>query len=275
MKNRKGGCLLSSPIVSLAEIIRNTEISPDIYEMELQAPEITEKANPGQFLHIRCSDTVSPLLRRPISIAYADHKIGKMGIIYRVVGRGTQLLCQKDPGSRLDILGPLGKGFPMPDKDKTPIIIGGGIGVAPLLFLAQKIAQNKTRKDSLIALLGFPTKQETFGLEFLESMGIKVLIATDDGTLGHKGYPTDLLNDYLEKCNKSKTIIYGCGPKPLLSKIKTVAVRNNIPAYLSLEERMACGVGACLGCSVKSSQDGYKKVCEDGPVFEAGEVELD
>lgn len=261
---------MSTPIVSLAEIIQNVEIAPDIYKMELQAPEITQKANPGQFLHIRCSDTVSPLLRRPISIAHVDEKTGKMGIIYRVVGEGTQLLCQKSPGNRVDIIGPLGRGFPLPNKDKTPVIIGGGIGVAPLFYLAKKIPGPVT------ALLGFTTKQEAFGIEFLNSLGIEVIIATDDGTLGYKGFPTELLEECLKQYqDKSSFIFYACGPKLMLSEVKAIAAREKIPAYLSLEERMACGVGACIGCSVKSSQEGYKKVCKDGPVFEAGEIELD
>lgn len=261
---------MSTPMVSLAEIIQNTEIAPDIYKMELQASEIAQKANPGQFLHIRCSDTLSPLLRRPISIADVDKKAGKIKIIYRVVGEGTHLLCQKKPGSRIDLIGPLGKGFPLPNKGKTSIIIGGGIGVAPLFYLAKKISGPVT------ALLGFTTKQEAFGIEFLNSLGIEVIITTDDGTLGHKGFPTELLKQYLKQCqDKSDLILYACGPKLMLSGVKAIAARDNIPAYFSLEERMACGVGACIGCSVKSSQEGYKKVCKDGPVFEAGEIELD
>lgn len=248
---------MSTPIVSLAEIIQNSEIAPDIYRMELQAPEITQKANPGQFLHIRCSDTVSPLLRRPISIAQINEKTGNMGIIYRVVGEGTQLLCQKSPGSRVDIIGPLGRGFPLPDKDKTSVIIGGGIGVAPILYLAEKIAQQHKNDNSITVLLGFVTKQEAFGIEFLESLGVKTIVATDDGTLGYKGFPTDLLDKYLKMHQDiSRHVIYACGPKHMLSRVKTIAGGKNIPAYLSLEERMACGIGACLGCSVKSTQEG-------------------
>ena len=267
---------MSTPIVSLAEITQNAEIAPDIYMMELQAPEIAQNANPGQFLHIRCSDTVSPLLRRPISIADVDEKTGKMKIIYRVVGEGTHLLCQKTPGNRVDIIGPLGKGFPLPDRGKTSIIIGGGIGVAPLLYLAKKIAEEQKSDNSPIAMLGFATKQEAFGIEFLKSLGIKVIIATDDGTLGHKGFPTELLEEYFKQHqDKPGRVFYACGPKLMLSGIKAIAARENIRAYFSLEERMACGVGACIGCSVKSSREGYKKVCKDGPVFEAGEIMLD
>lgn len=267
---------MNTSVVSLANIIQNVEIAPDVYSMELQAPDIAQNANPGQFLHIRCSDTLSPLLRRPISIADVDKKTGKLKIIYRVVGEGTQLLCQKTAGSRLDIIGPLGNGFPLPEKGKTSIIIGGGIGAAPLLYLAKKIAAKQKNEGSAVVLLGFATRHEAFGIEFLNSLGIKVIIATDDGTLGYKGFPTELLKKYLNQLqDKSGIVLYACGPKLMLSEVKAAAMRENIPAYLSLEERMACGVGACIGCSVKSSRKGYKKVCKDGPVFEAGEIELD
>jgi len=266
---------LSTPVVSFANITQNIQIAPDIYLMEIESPEIAEDAQPGQFLHIRCSDALLPLLRRPISIADADKKTGSIKIIYRVVGQGTQLLCQKKPGDRLDIIGPLGNGFPMPDKGKTSIIIGGGIGVAPLLYLAKNIAKEQMNGHLPIVLLGFATKQEAFGIEFLNSLHVKVEICTDDGTFGYKGFPTKLLKEYLKQYQeKSNLILYACGPKPMLSGIKDIAACENITTYLSLEERMACGVGACLGCSVKSSQAGYKKVCKDGPVFEAGEIEL-
>lgn len=266
---------MSAPVASFANITQNIQIAPDIYLMKIESPETAETAHPGQFLHIRCSDALSPLLRRPISIADVDKKTGNIIIIYRVVGQGTQLLCQKRSGDMLDIIGPLGNGFPMPDKGKTSIIVGGGIGVAPLLYLAKNIAKEQINVRLPIVLLGFATKQEAFGIEFLNSLGVKVEICTDDGTLGHKGFPTKLLKEYLgQHQDKSKLILYACGPKPMLSDIKDIATCENITAYLSLEERMACGVGACLGCSVKSSQAGYKKVCKDGPVFAAGEIEL-
>jgi len=275
LKSKKGGCPLSTPAALFANITQNTQIAPDIYLMEIEA-EIAEAAQPGQFLHIRCSDTFAPLLRRPISISDADKKTGKVEIIYRVIGQGTHLLCQKRPGDRLDIIGPLGRGFPMPEEGKTSIIIGGGIGVAPLLYLAKQIAKDHKNGHLPLTFLGFATKQEAFGIDFLSSLGIKATICTDDGTLGYKGFPTTLFKEHLSQYqDKSNLIIYACGPKPLLSSIKDIAAGEHITAYLSLEERMACGVGACLGCSVKSSQAGYKKVCKDGPVFEAGEIELE
>lgn len=255
------------PIVSLTRILQNKQIGPDIFSMVIKAPKIALRATPGQFIHIRCSKALSPLLRRPISIASIDEKQGNLQIIYRVVGVGTKLLSQKPEGDMVDIMGPLGKGFPLPEKGKAPILIGGGIGVAPLLFLAQGIAEAKLAEGGT-AFMGFAKKEEVYGIEFLESLGFDVFITTDDGSLGIKGFPTDLLTKVEDG------IIYGCEPKPLLKKIKDEAVREKMLAYLSLEEHMACGIGACIGCSVKSSGNGYKKVCKDGPVFESREIDF-
>jgi len=260
--------------VSIANIEQNVQIAPDIYLMEIRSHEVAQNAMPGQFLHVRCSDSLSPLLRRPISIADADKKTGSIKIIYRVVGQGTQLLCRKRPGDSLDIIGPLGRGFPMPDEGKTSIIIGGGIGAAPLLYLAKTLAR-EAKGPLPKVILGFETKQEVFGIDFLEALGIKAEICTDDGSLGQRCFPTALLKECLQEYqHKSNLILYACGPKAMLASIKDMAAAEKLTAYFSLEERMGCGMGACLGCPVKSSQGGYKKVCKDGPVFEAGEIEL-
>ncbi|WP_422448802.1 dihydroorotate dehydrogenase electron transfer subunit [Thermoanaerobacterium sp. DL9XJH110] len=251
--------------------------------MKMYCPEVAVKAAPGQFLHIRCSDTPSPLLRRPVSIAGVNEEDGTVEIIYRVVGEGTRLMSQKKAGEIIDILGPLGRGFPLPPGAANPVLIGGGVGVAPLLYLARKIAGTLSGPGRVsAAFIGFSTAAEVFGEEFLRSCGFKVFLTTDDGTAGQKGVPTEVFENCIkahEMPGQSRThpqsgIIYACGPKPLLAKVKDIAAREKIPAYLSLEERMACGVGACLGCAVKSAREGYKKVCRDGPVFESGEIHL-
>lgn len=287
------------------EIKDNADIAPGVYRMVLECPEVAECAAPGQFIHIRCSDALSPLLRRPISIAMADKGAGIIEIIYRVVGEGTRLLAQKNKKDMLDIMGPLGRGFPLQPGMKHPIIVGGGIGMAPLLFLAEALKENAASRNSSccennfagIAFAGFATEREAFGLPFLEGCGFKVEICTDDGSRGYKGFPTDLLEEYLsrslplppvsngESAEPSGTsgyaeadpamppgAVYACGPEPLLKKVKEIASRAKVPAYISLEQRMACGVGACLGCAVKSAGGGYLKVCKDGPVFEINQL---
>ncbi|MDI3480637.1 MAG: dihydroorotate dehydrogenase electron transfer subunit [Tepidanaerobacteraceae bacterium] len=290
----------------LVKIKENAEIAPGIYRMMMECPEVAECAVPGQFIHIRCSDTHSPLLRRPISIAMADKSAGLIEIFYRVVGEGTGLLARKEKQDMLDIMGPLGRGFPLQPGLKLPIIVGGGIGMAPLLFLAKSLKENATSSDYCcresftgLAFAGFATEMEAFGMSFLEDCGFKVHICTDDGSMGYKGYPTDLLEKYLggsiflssistgeiagaagaPGCPATEaamlpSAVYACGPEALLKKVKEIVSRAKVPAYLSLEQRMACGVGACLGCAVKSAGSGYLKVCKDGPVFEVNQVIL-
>ncbi|TYP52482.1 dihydroorotate dehydrogenase electron transfer subunit [Thermosediminibacter litoriperuensis] len=272
---RKGDILAG--LLFSTKVIQNVLIAYDIYHMKICCPEVAEKAAPGQFLHIRCSDGPTPLLRRPISIAGANEKDGTVEMVYRVLGEGTRLISQKKAGEILDVMGPLGRGFPVPLDAVDPVLIGGGVGVAPLLYLAQKIAGPLSRSGrSGAAFIGFSTAGEVFGVDFLKSCGFTVFLTTDDGTAGQKGVPTEAFENCIKghEVQKQFDIVYACGPKPFLAKVKDAAVRGKIPAYLSLEERMACGVGACLGCAVKSAGEGYKKVCRDGPVFEAGEIQL-
>lgn len=243
-----------------------------IYLLRLCADKVAESANPGQFLHVKCTKVPHPLLRRPFSIADTHREEGTADIIYRVVGEGTSILSQKRPGEVLDIMGPLGRGFPSPPPGTLPLIVGGGVGVAPLLFLAKELSKVAGLEGR--AFLGFSTGREIFDTEVFESCGFSVELATDDGTCGKRGFPTELLEDFLKGEKKVQAVVYACGPRMLLLKVKEIAASCGIPAYLSLEERMGCGIGACLGCAVKSAKGGYKKVCRDGPVFEAGEVEI-
>lgn len=252
-------------------IVGNKELFPRVYKMVIISPSAAETAVPGQFLHIRCSEGFSPLLRRPISISGVHTDEGTVEIIYRVVGEGTKWLSKRAPGYDLDILGPLGHGFPLPATGANPVLVGGGLGVAPLLFLAQRIAELRDANLSLPrACIGFSTAEEVYGVEELKAAKFDIHVTTDDGTYGKKGFPTDLLQEDI----KSGDILYACGPLPLLSKVASIGRQRNIAAYISLEERMACGIGACIGCSVKSEGEGYLKVCKDGPVFEAGQVIL-
>jgi dihydroorotate dehydrogenase electron transfer subunit len=256
-------------VVTLAKILEVKNITSNIFQIKIFCPGVVEKANPGQFLHIRCSDSLSPLLRRPISIAGIDKKAKTLNIIFKVVGEGTRLLSKKRPGDDLDILGPLGKGFPIDKANKNIVFVAGGIGIAPLLFLAEKI--EAVSLENSVAIIGATTAKELIGVDHLKVLGINVISTTDDGSEGLQGFPTDVLKDYLQETTPD--IIYACGPKPLLSKVKEIANASRIPAYVSLEERMGCGIGACLGCAVKvEGQNTYKKVCKDGPVFNANEI---
>lgn len=237
------------------EIIKIEALGLHHYRIRLFAPGLTSIAKPGQFLHIRINDGIDPLLRRPFSI----HRIVDDGveILFRVVGKGTRLLSKKRVGERLNLLGPLGNGFRI-REDKGVVLVAGGIGIAPLFFLAEKLTKSK---HPLTLLIGAKTKGEILCEDELRGLGVDVRIATEDGSYGNRGLVTDLLHTL------HPTHIYACGPVSMLKKVTEFAKWNGISCQVSLETRMGCGVGACLGCAVKIGSS-YKYVCRDGPVFE-------
>lgn len=249
--------------MATAKVISNQKIKGSYWRVILHAPQVSRKALAGQFVQIKLTQTLSPLLRRPFSL----HAVSGSGIeiIYEVLGEGTRILCAKGEGEVLDIIGPLGNGFCC-RKEKNQIIIAGGMGVAPLAFLAQKIAKYKP-----LVLLGAGTKRKIICAEEFKKLGLNVRIATDDGSAGFQGRVTDLLIKLLSVKGYRPSNIYACGPQPMLKAIAGVARESQIPAQLSLEEHMACGIGACLGCVVET-KDGLKRVCKEGPVFNARDL---
>lgn len=259
----------------ITEIVWHEKIAPDHYLMRVLAPEIAKKAKPGQFVHVLPGTTMDPLLRRPISLHGIDPVKDTVSLLYRVVGRGTRMMSELPVGGTIDIMGPLGKGFDIPDKINRVVVVGGGIGVAPLLPLLQAL---KHYKIDTTVLLGAATADYLLGVRQIEGLGHKVEAATDDGTYGHKGFVTDLAARHLQ--GSKPDYFYACGPNPMLSKLAQMMSRAGIPGQVSLEERMGCGVGACLACVCKvkvagTQQFDYKKVCADGPVFAASEVIFD
>ncbi|MED3563847.1 dihydroorotate dehydrogenase electron transfer subunit [Bacillus xiapuensis] len=246
----------------LCRIISQEEIAQDIYELTVAAEFVKEITSPGQFVHIRVSNGWEPLLRRPISISSYDDE--KLTMIYRKEGHGTGKLAEMKAGMELDILGPLGNGFPVEEAvaGDTALLVGGGIGVPPLYELSNQL---RAKGVKVIHVLGFQTKSAVFYEEKFAENG-ETFIATADGTYGYKGFVTDVMKDL------SFDLIYTCGPTPMLRAIEQGYSDKKL--FLSLEERMGCGVGACFACVCKTdeSSTSYKKVCSDGPVFRAGEV---
>ena len=248
------------------EIIFNREIARDTFLMGLRSPEIVATAKPGQFVMIRVRPGIDPLLRRPFSIcAVQDDELLLM--LYRVVGKGTAIMAEASEGDRFSVLGPLGKGFALPDPHKQAILVAGGIGVAPLLFLVQQ-----TRTGPIQLMMGFGSAVEIISLELILDNAIDFVIATDDGSAGYAGLVTDLLEAKLNEdgFEKETASIFTCGPEPMMKKVAAMALERDIPCQASLEAVMACGVGACQGCSIKaaSKEDHtYCHVCTDGPVF--------
>jgi len=247
-----------------AHIIFNRQIAPGIMYMGIFSPEIASEATPGQFVMLRVTSDRDPLLRRPFSICRALND-GSINIIYRIVGRGTDLMAQMVKGDRVSVLGPLGQGYRLPDENQTPILVAGGMGIAPLIFLAHAI-----NNPGMIFMAGFSTAGEIIPIDSICHSTFNIKLATDDGTYGYHGVVTDLLENVLN--DRNNTIVYTCGPVGMLKETALMAIKSGIDCQVSLESAMACGLGACQGCVVPASQDTastYFNVCKDGPVFSA------
>lgn len=255
----------------LCTVISQKEIAPNIFELILEGELSGGMNEPGQFVHVKVADGIDPLLRRPLSIANIDKEQNQFTLIYRKQGRGTSILAEKRTGDKVDILGPLGHGFPVEEvqKGETALLVGGGIGVPPLYELSKRLREQGVK---VIHVLGFQTKEAVFYEGAFAELG-KTFIATEDGTHGEKGFVTDVI----ERKKLTFDCLYSCGPTPMLKALKNSYGEKN-KVYLSLEERMACGIGACFACVCHTSEhpnsSSYKKVCSDGPVFAAEEVLL-
>ncbi|MHB9132144.1 MAG: dihydroorotate dehydrogenase electron transfer subunit [Armatimonadota bacterium] len=262
-----------SMVQEQARITSLTELSPGYFHLSLHAPEIANAARPGQFAQLRpaARGTIDPLLARPISIVSASPKDKSVSFIFKVVGRGTALLAEKQPGDSITVLGPIGTGFSIPDSVQSLALIGGGVGMPPLYFLAERLRE--TRPDLKISLFyGGRSQGDLLMLPDWEKLNVPVFAATDDGSYGHHGLVTEPLQAEVDR--QGFDFVAACGPKPMLRAVHRLATAAGIPGQLSFEERMACGVGACLGC-VCATLSGNRRVCVDGPVFALNEVSFD
>lgn len=248
----------------------NEQAGPGLFIMELNFPELADACKPGQFVHVLVSDQADPLLRRPISLFDADKNTGIIRLLYKVAGQGTLLMTRKRPEDTIDIVGPLGRGFTLRKEEKV-MLVGGGVGIAPLVYLARTLQE----QDCQVQVLhGVNTKNQLIVNSYLGDLGISVLSATLDGSAGYKGSVVGLLNEQIKP--QQYQYIYTCGPDPMMAAVAEYACRFDIPGEVSLEEHMACGVGACLGCArkLRSKDVNLVKVCKDGPVFDMTAVEF-
>jgi dihydroorotate dehydrogenase electron transfer subunit len=254
----------------ICDVISQKEIANDIFELTVKGEMTNEIVSPGQFVHIKVAGSHDPLLRRPISISSYNKNDKTITMIYRKDGRGTSLLAEKKAGMEIDILGPLGNGFPVKEakRGETALLVGGGIGVPPLFELSNQLKANGVK---VVHVLGFQTESVVFYEQEFAANG-QTFIATVDGSHGTKGFVTDVIDQQGIEFD----ILYSCGPLPMLRALEQKYPDKKV--FLSLEERMGCGVGACFACVCKTKDDpegaSYKKVCSDGPVFRAGEVIL-
>lgn len=250
----------------LLDVTGITNLTSNIWELCLSGPFPYQRVQAGQFINILINQGKDHILRRPISIAEVDTNKKSLTMVFRVVGPGTEWLSQRQVGDQLNIIGPLGTGFQLPAKNSKVVVVGGGIGVPPLYQLVKELKQIT---NDLTIILGFRNQADCFWVERFAKLG-QVLVATNDGSFGTKGFVTDLLDT---KANYE--YLYSCGPRGMLQALKNHCQGINIQGYVSLEERMACGVGACYGC-VCSSADRklHYRICKEGPVFNWEEVAL-
>ncbi len=245
-------------------IMEHKEVANKLFVLKIYAPSIAKTALPGQFINITVSDFFLP---RPIAICATDIRQGAISVIYEAKGKGTKALSAVKSGDNIRIFGPLGNGFNLLPAEEKVVLVGGGIGVTPLLPLAKHFGSNA------IAILGFATSSSIILVREFEAAGCKVILTTDDGSSkdAFKGVVTDYMPENIIGAKK----VYACGPTPMLKSVNLIAESKNIPCEVSLEERMGCGVGACLVCVCKIKEgESYqnKRCCKDGPVFDGSEV---
>jgi dihydroorotate dehydrogenase electron transfer subunit len=262
-------------IQQTATILWNRQAGPGCYRMGLSCPQGYEAALPGQFVMVRSSSTLTPLLRRPFSIfgriGSPEHPEG-IELLYKVLGSGTGHMAQMAPGHTLDLLGPLGRGFNIPEGLRRAFFAAGGLGVAPIRFLAVHLKKERREQIDIHVFLGGRSREDLLCLEDFQALGISVTTTTDDGSAGRQCLITDPLAEAVA-ANKPD-MLFACGPHGMLECVAGIVRRHQTPCQVSLETMMACGMGACLGCAVPKQGEGqgYHHVCVDGPVFDVAQL---
>jgi dihydroorotate dehydrogenase electron transfer subunit len=272
----------SKKSIVTARIVDHHEVVKDHFLMSLQVPSDFQTAVPGQFAMVRVKGRDEPFLPRPFSINFLnfDNAGTIMGILYKVVGKGTTILSMLKQDDELYVMGPLGNGFDIPPDRKKIVLIAGGMGIAPLSFLAEYL-KRQTRStvqgvQEIDCYFGASTSQLLLDRHRLENTCSKLMVCTDDGSKGYHGTVTQLFQNHVDTYAENDSIIFCCGPDPMVAAVGEIVNRYSIPCQVSMEERMACGVGACLGCAVRTKSHGdrphYMTVCKDGPVFDIKDI---
>lgn len=255
-------------------ILANEEVTEAHYLLRCECPEIAKNALPGQFIHVMVSQDTGMLLRRPFTIYTVEgHEIT---MLYQIIGDGTKRLSEMQIGEPLQVLGPLGNTFDFTTKPEPAILVGGGAGIASLMLLAAALRENGIQT---LGLVGAQHRARLLSVADLESIGISVHIATDDGSIGHHGFVTDILTELLETPDWCRPTIYACGPHGMLSAVAKIAMDFEVPTQIAMENRMGCAMGVCLGCvcpiRIDENRIEYQRVCTEGPVFNAADIAWD
>lgn len=249
--------------VENAIIVKNTPLSADVWEMVLKSPEVSSLSVPGQFVMVK-NENGGTFLRRPFGVA--DVQGDELTVIYRLAGKGTRELSSLVAGCEVSVEGPLGHGFELP-TDGEVLVIGGGVGIAPIIYTARKLTELGNKP---CVLLGMRNSSELFWQEQFTDKSAEIFISTDDGSAGHHGFAIDAIPGILEKHDIKHILI--CGPMVMMAGIAKLAESKEISCQVSLEKRMACGIGVCLGCTFEGNSGKRWKICADGPVFDGREV---
>lgn len=255
-------------------VLSNEEVAEGHYLLRCECAEIAQHARPGQFIHVMISQDTGMLLRRPFTIYTIEgHEIT---MLYQIIGEGTKRLSQMSKGAQLQVLGPLGNTFDLTPKPEPAILVGGGAGIASLMLLAVALRHNGIQT---LGLVGAQHRARLLSVSDLESIGIAVHIATDDGSIGHHGYITDVLTGLLSETDWHRPTIFACGPHGMLSAVAKIAHGFEVPTQVAMENRMGCAMGVCLGCVcpviIDTNRVEYQRVCTEGPVFNATDIAWD
>lgn len=271
------------PRIHDAALVYNRAVAPGVFRMRVRCPSASRQAQPGQFIMLGVNDQTAPLLRRPFSLCGADGET--IELLYRVAGIGTSIMTTWNAPQAVNFIGPLGRGFDISDGLETAYIVAGGIGIAPLLFLLQHLGE-QLQGSGISLFMGGKTADELRMLEDFKPLPARIFMATDDGSAGFHGLVTDLFSAHIEKLPKHdphRAGLFSCGPRAMAKAMTAIAGRFGISCQVSLEESMACGIGACLGCAVKirscagadaagSGTFSFQRVCAEGPVFDSSKL---